>query len=420
MIVARGIFGDKRHMLGSTVRPITNRGRFASWVPPLFFGVFAVMGLAFSYFLLVRPLTKILLARDWAPTDCTILSSGVGRHSGSKGGSTYSVDVLYRYQFNGREYQSSRYKFATASTSGYDGKAEIVRRLAPGTTTTCYVNPTAPDEAVLDRGFTADLLFGLIPLVFICVGFGGFYFWRKKSAQPINPMGRAISSSISQGGAVPFMATPPLPSIKPVVLKPETRPIVKLIGTIFVALFWNGIVSVFVYHCVDGWRRGHGEWFLTLFMIPFVLIGLGMIGAAVYFFLGLFNPTPVVTVSSDALVIGGEFDLHWRFSGRTGALRRVRILLEGIEQARYRRGTSTSTDTSVFHRSELANHTLHNDMIAGNVKFNIPADVIHSFDAPNNKILWRLRVEGDIPMWPDVKQEFPITVWPMPIQPARA
>ena len=99
--------------ISSTADP--SRGQ---WFPFLFFGLFGLMGLVCTYFFLVQPAIRILLAREWAPTDCEVISSSVGRHSGSKGGSTYSVDMLYRYQFKGKEFQSSRYKFATASTSG--------------------------------------------------------------------------------------------------------------------------------------------------------------------------------------------------------------------------------------------------------------------------------------------------------------
>ena len=35
-----------------------------------------------------------------------------------------------------------------------------------------------------------------------------------------------------------------------------------------------------------------------------------------------------------------------------------------------------------------------------------------TFDAPNNDIEWCLKLRGDIPFWPDVAEEFPITVYP--------
>ena len=37
---------------------------------------------------------------------------------------------------------------------------------------------------------------------------------------------------------------------------------------------------------------------------------------------------------------------------------------------------------------------------------------MHTFVAPNNKVLWRLRVEGQIPRFPDVKDEYPVTILP--------
>jgi hypothetical protein len=38
---------------------------------------------------------------------------------------------------------------------------------------------------------------------------------------------------------------------------------------------------------------------------------------------------------------------------------------------------------------------------------------MHSFEAGHNKIIWSLRVHGDIYRWPDVKDEYPIVVLPM-------
>jgi hypothetical protein len=38
---------------------------------------------------------------------------------------------------------------------------------------------------------------------------------------------------------------------------------------------------------------------------------------------------------------------------------------------------------------------------------------MHSFDASNNKIQWYLKVKGDIKKWPDVSNEFAVTVLPV-------
>ena len=39
---------------------------------------------------------------------------------------------------------------------------------------------------------------------------------------------------------------------------------------------------------------------------------------------------------------------------------------------------------------------------------------MHTFDGGNNTITWKLRFHGEIPRYPDVKEEFLITVWPRP------
>lgn len=41
------------------------------------------------------------------------------------------------------------------------------------------------------------------------------------------------------------------------------------------ALFWNSVVSVFVVGAITGSMKGEGAGFLPIFLIPFVLVGLG-------------------------------------------------------------------------------------------------------------------------------------------------
>ena len=46
----------------------------------------------------------------------------------------------------------------------------------------------------------------------------------------------------------------------------------------------------------------------------------------------------------------------------------------------------------------------------------IPRDTMHSFTADSNKIIWEIKVEGEIARWPDVGQNFPIEICPMRIE----
>jgi hypothetical protein len=374
----------------------------------LFCGVFLLVGLGAFYAMTVRPVLGILRARSWEKTPCVVISSEIRSHSGDDG-STYSVNILYSYVFRDREYKSNRYHFMGGSSSGYEGKARIVGRHPPGTRTFCYVNPADPTQAVLERGFTSDLWFGLIPLVFVAFGAGGMWLVRRQ--------GRGLGAAGPKSHpARPRKATHGLPEEEagPAarVLKASAPPWLKLLGGILVAAFWNGILSVFLLDVIRGWRRHHPDWFETIFLIPFVVIGLGMIGFVIYSFLALFNPRLKLTLTPGAVPLGSAFEVRWEFPGRSGAIERLRIHLEGREEAQYRRGTTTCTDKSVFAKIEIVSTTDRAAVRSGQVRLHLPAGLMHSWKADNNKIIWAIRAHGDIAWWPDVKLEFPVTVLP--------
>jgi hypothetical protein len=92
-----------------------------------------------------------------------------------------------------------------------------------------------------------------------------------------------------------------------------------------------------------------------------------------------------------------------------------RIRLEGREEATYRRGTSTSTDRQVFHSEVLfeARHALAIER--GSLSFAVPADSMHSLAADHNQVVWAIKLEGEIPRWPDLAEEFEIEVRPQAV-----
>ncbi len=360
-----------------------------------FFGLFGVVGLVTLYWLGIKPIAKTLDARSWIETPCKVLRANVRSHEGDDS-TTYSVYILYEYEFNGQTYRNDRYDFVGGSSSGRQGKARVVERYRSDPNPVCYVNPSNPGEAVLKRGFHAKLLLALFPLPFLLVGLGGVYYtlWGKKrrdfrDASLLRPH-----------------------DARPTVLKPKHSPMAKLVGMILFALIWNGIISLLVREVIDSFRQGHPNWFLTLFAVPFVVIGLVTVGLVVYQFLALFNPRPQLEVSSTAIPLGGAAEPRWRLSGKVSRISELTVRLLGIEQATYQRGTKTHTSRSTFYEMELYRTTSPGEIDSGHVGFAIPHDTMHTFEADNNKILWSLDVRGDIKRWPDVKESFPIEIVP--------
>ncbi|HEX4954879.1 MAG TPA: hypothetical protein VF017_15925 [Thermoanaerobaculia bacterium] len=251
----------------------------------------------------------------------------------------------------------------------------------------------------------------LVPIVFTIVGFGGAYLlWR---------FGRkaATTEPASWQPAVPEAAGPApalglFPGEGPVELQPSAGPWGKLLGITFVALFWNGITGVFVVTCVGGWQSGSGDGCLTIFLIPFVLVGLALLAGVPYQILAMFNPRPVISLNRARVALGQSLEIGWRFRGNPARIRELTIEIEGREEATYRQGTTTKTDRQVFARLSVIVAADPMTIERGWASVTIPLETMHSFEATRNKVVWTLKVAGRIDSWPDVGEDFPLIVLP--------
>lgn len=382
--------------------------KLAVWLPIGLGAVFVAAGGAMLVFLSILPTARTLRAASWTPTPCTIVDSRVRSHQSDEG-ATYRVDVLYEYRAGGRTWRSNRFDYVPGASSGYDSKRRLVESYPEGLETTCFVDPGEPSRSVLRRGFGIRHLLGLAPLAFLVPGIGvlswGLGRRRRRLGSGVAPRGESHHAVATAAAAATFAGGPS-------VLEPRSSPLQKVLGAIVVMLFWNGIVGVFVWQAVESWRRGEPDWFLTLFVTPFVLVGLVLVGAVGYFALAAFNPRPTLTVSDAAPRLGDRLQVSWRLRGAVGRLRRLRITLEGREEATYRRGTDTRTERRTFARGLVLDTTHPLQMRQGSTSVEIPGDLVPSFEATSNTVAWLLKLEGDIPRWPDVGDEFPITVRP--------
>jgi hypothetical protein len=286
----------------------------------------------------------------------------------------------------------------------------VVEQYEAATNPVCYVNPNNPSEAVLKRGFHAKLLLALFPLPFLLIGIGGLAATLRGKIVT----DKATTPWIAQR---PARASDGLTTLRVAddgreALKPQFSAKAKFIGVTVIAVFWNGVISIFAAGITNGFRHGDPSWFGLLFLLPFVAVGLGLIGGVAYQFLAMFNPRPTLELSSSIIPLGGAAALTWSFSGQASRISEFTVTLRGVEEARYRKGTSTYTDRNTFYEVELYKTADPNEIASGQVGFVLPPDTMHSFEAENNKILWSLDIHGSIRRWPDVKESFKITVTP--------
>ena len=376
-----------------------------------FFGIFFLFGVGFLIPVFIWPTLEVVEARAWQPVACEILSSEVESHTGDDS-VTYSIETLYRYEIDGREHLSSRYQFMGGSSSGYEAKAAAVAEIPAGARLTCYVNPEDPFDAVIERGFTGDYLFGLIPLLFALVGLGGMIFavaamrsMKKDAAKPSWPEKSYVRLSDSA-------STPPPGPIK---LEPRMGPFGKLGCAASLALFWNGIVSVFVWVLISEWRTGARDWFLVLFLIPFVLIGLLLLAGIPYGLLALVNPRPRLRLSPGIVRAGQPFEIDWSFRGAASRITGLKLWLESskttTETEIHDSGGSIRTNTDVMDTIEILEHGPEASLEFGSVSFTIPEDALPTSEG-DEAISWKVKLQGVINYWPDVNEEYEIQVLP--------
>jgi hypothetical protein len=161
---------------------IVERAARPAWL--LFSTALVLVGLGLLWGCSIYPALRLLAARSWQVVPCQVVSSEVVEHAEPGDEPTYRVDIIYKYQVNGRPYISDRYDFFPGSSSGKDAKREVVKRYPARAAATCFVNPTDPGDAVFHREFSWRILWGSRVCLFSSSALGFGDQLRARRCQP--------------------------------------------------------------------------------------------------------------------------------------------------------------------------------------------------------------------------------------------
>ena len=355
------------------------RPRGAVAVPAIFGAIFIAVGLGVTVPTFVTPFLRQRAARAWTPVEAVVEQSRVRSHSGDDS-TTYSVDITYRYRVDGRDYRGDRYHFRSGSSSGYEAKRRVVGAHPPGSSVRVYVNPADPFDSVIVRDMGVAIYLGLLPLLFAVVGGLVMVFGVRHGRR------------LGRPSAAPAAWT----------LRP-TRRGAKPLGFLAIALFWNGIVSVLVTQCAGQWLAGGRPIFMTLFLVPFVAIGIGIVAGFFAELLRLFNPRIVLLPPPSPLVAGVPAVIAFRGCGRIERLKRLAFFLVGSETSGSS-GDDGERTTREFHRSAVYELDQPLLMQQGSFRLTLPPSLMRRTAAPGDRIDWSLEIKGMIPHWPDLAE----------------
>jgi hypothetical protein len=264
------------------------------------------------------------------------------------------------------------------------------------------------------------MLLGGGGLVFRALGWG----MSAERRAATSPRILGLNSANGNGQARPFF--PNIPDRTSIMDSPGTRlayrlPIAashgwSMLVTLAACLVWNGIVAVFLQHAVAGHLRGQPDWLLSVFLVPFVTVGIGLF---VWFARQLLVATGIgptlVEITDHPLQPGRPCRLLVSQAGRL-KMNSLEVALVCEEKATFRHGTDTRTESRDVVRLPLVQRrefTIEPGLpFEADCELVLPAGSMHSFKSEHNEINWKIIVKGEVAGWPDYERSFPVIVFP--------
>ncbi len=407
----------------------------------LFFGVmllFGLMGLVAGAVLLLVPEWRA--NQQFVRHTCRVLDKRIARQQREEG-QVYRPEVQIEYRVGQQSFRIWTYDVATArdlASSYWASREEAEETLerfvvAPGQSRTyaCWYDPANPSVAVLVRGYRWWIWPVLVvPLSLVLIGAGGLLFawlhWGKSVERRAALAQKVQESELLGGNGREKREFPYVPQMAHITDSPGTHlrfrlpidvsPGWSLFVAFVVCVGGNAVVAGLGTVAVSAYLKGRPDWLLTLFLVPFALVGLLLVWVLIRQLLVTTGVGPtLVEISDHPLRPGATYRLFVAQAGRL-SVNHLDVALVCEEEATFTCGTDTRTESrEVFSQVLLSREgfeVFRGMPFEAELQFAIPASAMHSFKAEHNSICWKVVVSGDVAGWPDYRRGFPIVVQP--------
>ena len=190
----------------------------------------------------------------------------------------------------------------------------------------------------------------------------------------------------------------------------------QLLATGIFALVWNGMLAALSSLAYNKYAAGHPDWYLVTLVVLFSGFG---IAALVYLVRLLLLATAIgptsLEISDHPIYPGKKYQMYLTQAGHLH-LKSLTVSLVCSEEATYRQGTDTRTESKQVYSKQVFGRT--DFKIEPGVPFEhlceleFPLDVMHSFQSEHNAVHWKLVVHGSVKKWADFERHFPLVVFP--------
>jgi len=356
----------------------------------LFGAIFVIAGMVPGA-LALHSLFQWMQADHWAQVPARILEARLTR-----GDDTYSVEARYEYRYAGRDYESTRVSFHSGSDNIGDFHQStyslLKRHQESGEPIAIYVDPSAPDNAVIVRNMRWEL-FGfmmIFPLVFGSAG-GGIIAMAVYG-------GKRAKAETKRRALYPDEPWRWRPEWENGVVQADTRK--TLWFAVFFAGIWN-LISLPLPFMLWGEVTNKDNYAALLgLLFPVVGIGLAVWVARLILRLRRFG-TMTFTLDTFPGALGGQ--LAGKFYSPTALPvdSELDVRLTCVRKRTSGSGKNRSTHESFLWQDEQrlrvqAHHVFEGTRI--HIAFPLPSDKPGSDDGdPDDQILWRLALSADVP-----------------------
>ncbi len=180
-------------------------------------------------------------------------------------------------------------------------------------------------------------------------------------------------------------------------------------------LIWNSITAAIVMVAIKSHVAGRPDWFLSIFVVPFVIIG---VWATFYFAQQMLLHTGIgptnVEISEHPLLPGHSYQLFLSQAGRLH-MRSLELLLVCEEETTFLQGTDIRTERCcVFSETVFVAEDFKiepSNAFQRECELQVPTGVMHSFRAKHNAVHWMLVARGQAKSWPAFERNFPVIVY---------
>lgn len=308
-------------------------------------------------------------------------------------------EFAYRYVVDGADFTSDRLSFFEFVASPFNVPRELVDRLPVDTRTTCYVDPTSPESAVLDRSVSAaGIIMGMFWTATILLALFLTFPQIFQRTMPIEALLEEIEAEHSKLeleserlGCVTF-------SVYPVLLAFSGYYLIREL------VFANAMV--------------------TPIMVISLLGCMISTGLVVWTFALVTDPKITLKVSSRTLRPGSTLSISWAASGRVKRLKRIRLafvcIRNRLTDAKPKEPASSIEDSAEnsiqpeleFSREELliGEQEVVTSRPFGDMEFTLPNYATPSFSNLSGSVVWWLELEGETNQLGGIAERFEMTV----------